>query len=70
VNFAGVAANGGTSYFSLELPASLNLQTSQTPQSSSPMLLGTELLGVSRNFEAQDRFLKIAPQYRGLRSSL
>jgi hypothetical protein len=31
VNFAGIAANGGTSYFSLEGPASLSLQVGPNP---------------------------------------
>jgi hypothetical protein len=49
VNFAngGIAANGGTSFFSLEGPADLNLQASATPEPSSLLLLGTGLMALA-----------------------
>jgi hypothetical protein len=46
VDFAngGIAANGGTSFFSLEGPVALDLQSSATPEPSSLLLLGTGLM--------------------------
>lgn len=47
VNFAGIAAGGGTSYFSLEEPASLNLRVGSTPEPGTLMLFGSGLLGLA-----------------------
>jgi hypothetical protein len=46
VNFGngGIAAGGGTAFFSLEGPVDLNLQSSATPEPSSLLLLGTGLM--------------------------
>jgi len=50
VNFAGgIAANGGTAWFSLEEPPSLNLLvTPSVPEPGSLVLLGTGILAVAR----------------------
>jgi hypothetical protein len=45
VNFAGILT-GTTSFFSLEEPASLNLQVGQTPESSTWVLIGAGLAGL------------------------
>jgi hypothetical protein len=46
VDFAngGIAADGGTAFFSLEGPVALDLQSSATPEPSSLLLLGTGLM--------------------------
>lgn len=47
VNFVGIASGGGTSYFSLEEPASLNLRVGSTPEPGTLVMFGTGLIGLA-----------------------